>query len=69
MRIRVDRSICAGHALCAARAPLVYVLDAEGYCDADGARVPEALQAQARHGAQVCPEGAISLWDDEEPPE
>lgn len=67
MRIRVDRSVCAGHALCAAREPLVYVLDAEGYCDSDGVRVPEGLEAQARHGARLCPEGAISLWDEEDP--
>lgn len=66
MRIRVDRSVCAGHALCAAREPLVYVLDAEGYCDSDGVLVPQGLEAQARRGAQLCPEAAISLWDDED---
>lgn len=66
MRIRVDRSVCAGHALCAAREPLVYVLDAEGYCDSDGVLVPPGLEAQARHGARLCPEAAISLWDDED---
>ena len=65
MRIRVDRSVCAGHALCAAREPLVYMLDADGYCSSDGVLVPQALQEQARRGAMMCPEAAITLWDEE----
>jgi ferredoxin len=67
MRIRVDRSICAGHALCAAKAPDVYRLDEEGYCCSDGATVPPHLQAQARLGARHCPEAAIVLEEDEAP--
>lgn len=64
MKIFVDRSICAGHALCAAKAPEVYQLDAEGYCCSNGATVPVHLVAQARLGAQHCPEAAIVLLED-----
>ncbi len=67
MRIKVERSVCAGHALCAAREPLVYLLDADGYCSSDGVLVPPGLEEQARRGAMVCPEAAITLWDEESP--
>ena len=65
MKIIVDRQVCAGHALCAAKAPDVYRLDDEGYCCSDGAVVPPHLQEQARLGARHCPEAAILLVDDE----
>jgi ferredoxin len=61
MKIRVDRRLCAGHALCAARAPELYTLDDEGFCSADGVTVAPHQEAQARLGAQHCPEGAITL--------
>jgi ferredoxin len=65
MKILVDRSVCAGHALCAAKAPEVYQLDEEGYCCSNGATVPPHLQAQARLGARHCPEAAIVLLEDD----
>ena len=40
MKIKVDRKVCSGHALCAAKAPDVYTLDDDGYCNADGKTVP-----------------------------
>ena len=67
MRILVDRSVCAGHALCAAKAPEVYQLDEEGYCCSNGAMVRAEHRAQARLGAQHCPEGAITLVEDGSP--
>jgi len=66
LKIRVDTTICAGHALCAAREPLVYALDPDGYCSSDGAMVPPGLEEQAQRGARLCPEGAITLWQEEE---
>jgi len=65
MKIRVDRSICAGHALCAAKAPDLYVLDDEGYCVADGVKVPAGREQAAQSGANVCPERAITLISDD----
>ena len=67
MRIVVNRQVCAGHALCAARAPDVYRLDADGYCCSDGALVPAHLVEQARLGARHCPEAAIVLVESDEP--
>lgn len=67
MKIRIDRGVCAGHALCAAKAPEVFRLDEEGYCCSDGEVVPARLHAQARLGAQHCPEAAIFLDDEGEP--
>ena len=61
MRIVVDRQVCAGHALCAARGPDVYRLDADGYCCSDGTLVPAHLVEQAWMGARHCPEAAILL--------
>lgn len=64
MKIRIDRSICAGHALCAVKAPEVYRLDEEGFCCSDGDTVPVHLHEQARLGARHCPEAAIFLDDE-----
>ena len=65
MKIRVDRKLCAGHALCAAKAPDVYTLDDDGFCNSDGALVPPELGEQARLGAKHCPEGAITLVEED----
>lgn len=67
MKIRVDRRLCSGHALCAARAPEIYTLDEEGFCSADGVLVPPDLLQLARLGVQHCPEGAITLIEDDDP--
>lgn len=64
MKITVDRAVCAGHALCALRAPRVYVLDEDGYCASDGQDVPPELEDEARQGAVNCPERAIKLVDE-----
>lgn len=65
LTIRVDRSICAGHALCALRAPDVYRIDEEGFCASDGELVAPDMEAAARLGARACPEGAIQLTEGE----
>jgi ferredoxin len=67
MKIKVDRKVCAGHALCAAKAGEVYTLDEDGFCNSDGALVPAGLTEQARLGASYCPEGAITLLEQEGP--
>lgn len=59
--ICVDRQVCAGHALCAMRAPDIYEVDDEGFCCSDGNVVPDGAEDQARLGARACPEGAITL--------
>lgn len=64
MKIVVDRTVCAGHALCALRAPRVYVLDEDGYCASHGQSVPPELAEEAAQGAANCPERAIKLVEE-----
>ena len=65
MMIRVDRSRCAGHAMCAVKGGEdLYPLDEDGFSIADGIVVPEHRREQAILGARVCPERAITLVDE-----
>jgi ferredoxin len=64
MRIRINRDICAGHAVCAAIAPELYTLDDDGYANADKAIVAPGMEALAERGAANCPERAITLERD-----
>lgn len=61
MRIELRRDVCSGHGRCYALAPDVFQPDDVGYCDPLFETVPENLHAQARLGADNCPEDAISL--------
>lgn len=61
-KVAVDR--CAGHARCAAVAPEVFTLNADGYNDTPEQVVPEALRDKARRGARACPEHVITIEED-----
>jgi ferredoxin len=61
VRIKVDRTLCAGHALCAIKAPEVYELDDDGFCISDGREVTPGMEDDAVAGANYCPEHAITL--------
>jgi ferredoxin len=63
MRIRVDRTMCQGHALCAGVAPDLFTLDDEGYSNVDESEVPTGNEDLARHGMQTCPERAITILE------
>jgi len=65
MKIRVDVNSCSGQARCAAIAPEVYVLNDVGYNATDELEVGEAHLVAACRGALACPEGAISIIDDQ----
>ena len=63
--VKIDRKNCQGHARCAARAPELYILDAEtGYIASDGFAVPVGREAEALAGARSCPERVIALFDE-----
>ena len=64
MRIRVDRSKCSGHALCAATAPEIYTLDDDGYSNVGELDVPPGMEDLARRGMEACPELAVTLEDE-----
>jgi ferredoxin len=61
MRAICDVALCQGHGRCEALAPEVYVLDDNGYLTTEVIEVPPGLEAQARLGAESCPEQAIRL--------
>jgi ferredoxin len=61
MRVRVDRGLCVGHGRCYALAPEIYSDDERGHCVVRPEPLPRELEAQARLGAENCPEAAISL--------
>lgn len=61
MKIRVDRSVCQGHALCSATAPDLFTLDDDGYSNVGEVEVPDGMEELARRGVQTCPERAITI--------
>ena len=64
MKIVIDRANCVGHARCAAIAPELYLLDAEGYISIDGFDVPDGQEALAQRGARACPERVIKVVEE-----
>lgn len=63
MKVIADKTLCCGHARCAAKCPEVFKLDAEGYIDIGTVEVPAEFEERARRGAKCCPERAIRVED------
>lgn len=61
VRVRTHPSLCNGCGNCHRWAPRVYSLDDDGYIGFHLLDVPPELAADARVGAQVCPERAITI--------
>ena len=61
MKVHVDREKCKGHNRCYMICPEVYKVDEETYAYVEEEEVPAALRDQARRGAEVCPEHAITV--------
>ncbi len=61
MKIRVDRTICGGHAVCSFKDPELFTLDDEGFSTADGKIVPPGKEEAAYLGERACPERAIRI--------
>ena len=61
MKIALDRSKCAGHALCNAVAAEQFPLDDEGYSVLQPQVVAEQNEQLIRDGVASCPEGALRL--------
>jgi ferredoxin len=59
--VSVDAEVCTGHGRCYVLAPDVFEADDYGHCVVARAEVGDDLAAQARTGADNCPERAISL--------
>ena len=61
VRVRTHPGLCLGFGNCHRWAPNVYPLDEDGKVDVHLLDVPPELAAEARLGAQVCPELAITV--------
>jgi ferredoxin len=61
MKVSVDTEACTGHGRCYALAPDVYAPDDYGHCIVLVSEVGDDLAAQARAGADNCPERAITV--------
>ena len=61
MRVSVDDELCAGHGVCTALCPEVFVIDDAGYARALLDEVPSEHRASAREAAIRCPTGAIRI--------
>jgi ferredoxin len=61
MRVSVDTEVCTGHGRCYVLAPDVFGSDDYGHCVVLHDDVGDDLVAQARTGAENCPERAIAV--------
>jgi ferredoxin len=61
LTVRVDGETCTGHGRCYALAPDVFGADDYGHCVILQEEVGDDLAAQARAGAENCPERAITV--------
>ena len=67
MRVEVSNSLCCGHGRCYSISPKVFSADDEGFPVQLGSvfGVPPGLEGDAEAGADACPEGAISILNDQ----
>jgi ferredoxin len=63
MRVRIDPSVCQGHAVCRLTAPDVFLLgdDEDGRAEVASPAVAAELESRVRLAAENCPERAILL--------
>jgi ferredoxin len=59
--VRVDPDLCVGHGRCYVLAPDVFGADEFGHSIVLEEHVADAFEAQARMGAENCPEQAITI--------
>ncbi|QNJ93382.1 ferredoxin [Mycolicibacterium fluoranthenivorans] len=64
MKIRLDSSRCAGHALCNAVSDELFPLDDSGYSVLEAHEVAAGDEKLIRLGVEACPEGALILEED-----
>lgn len=66
LRIRLDRDLCQGHAVCVGEAPEVFALGRDNKVMLKMPRPPAELHAKVRAAAQHCPTGTIRLEEEPE---
>lgn len=68
MKIKVKPGQCQGHARCAAMAPEIFDLDADGYIGFAEKEIPQDQELLARRGVRACPERALYIENDPQTP-
>ena len=63
MKIRLDAERCQGHGRCYMLAPDLFDADDLGHCVLLVEEVPAGKEADARSGADNCPEQALTVED------
>jgi ferredoxin len=63
LRVVIDYDRCRSNGQCAAVAPEVFAIDADGYVQHDEEQ-EESRRGLALHAARVCPTQAISVQSD-----
>ena len=64
MKVRLERSKCAGHAQCYAVEPDLFPIDDEGYSNLQEHTVAPDDEQATRHGVNACPELALIIQED-----
>jgi ferredoxin len=59
--VRVDPTLCEGHAICQLDSPAVFAPDDDGYAQVVLTPVPDELRSQVEGCVRGCPAGAISI--------
>jgi ferredoxin len=65
VKIRIEKSKCAGNARCAAVSAELYVLNDDGYIAIEGFDVPNGMEQLAKRGARACPERIVTVIEEE----
>jgi len=64
MRIRVDRDLCQGHAVCESEAPGVFEVPKVGQVDVLDETPPEDRRREVEAAVRFCPTHALSIEED-----
>jgi ferredoxin len=64
MKVRLERSKCAGHAQCYAVEPDLFPIDDDGYSTLQEHTVAAGDEEATRRGVTACPELALILEED-----
>jgi sterol 14-demethylase len=64
MRIRVDRDLCQGHAVCEGEAPEVFEVPKTGRVEVLDETPPEERRARVEAAVKFCPTHALSIEEE-----
>jgi len=63
VRLNLQQSRCAGHALCNAVDPELFPIDDSGYSTVHCRDIGPDEEPLARQGVQACPEVALAIYE------